>query len=175
MKKFLQVLMFLGLAAALATAQQTPARNKIYKVNFLVYELEDGKRINERTYTLPVTTMDGNPRNSSIAVGDRVPITVRVHEKEEEIQYIDTGLDLECNVTEQNEKFVVNSTITLSSVVALDQGGNQVRGGGDPVVRQIKQRFTTLVAPGKPTLVTSIDDVNSKKKLQVEVTATRLE
>src|SRR5579863_828334 len=112
MKKLLQLLTVFGLVAALA-AQETPhavARYKIYKVNFLIYELEDGKRINERTYSLPVTTLDGNPRDSSIDVGDRVPIVTK---EEGQIQYIDIGLTLECNVAEQNDKFVINSTLVL--------------------------------------------------------------
>lgn len=178
MKKLLQLLMVFGLVAALA-AQETPravAKYKIYKVNFLIYELEDGKRINERTYSLPVTTIDGNPRDSSVNVGDRVPIAVSKEGVNQQIQYIDIGLTLECSVTEQNDKFVVNSTLVVSSIILPDQAGNPVRDvGGDPVVRQIKQRFITQVAPGKPTLVTSIDDINSKKRLQVEVTASRLE
>jgi hypothetical protein len=175
MKNFLQLLMVFGFVVALA-AQETPhvaTKYKIYKVNFLVYELADGKRINERTYSLPVTSVDGNPRDSSINVGNRVPIAVK---EEGQIQYIDIGFTLECNVAEQNDKFVINSTLVLSSIVVPEQPGTESRGvGGDPVVRQVKQRFTTLVSPGKPTLVTSIDDVNSKKRLQVEVTASRLE
>lgn len=181
MKKCLQFLLVLTFAS-IALGQDTGTKadgsttaqplQKVYKVNFLIYELEDGKKINERAYTVPVMTQGGRPRDSSIKVGDRLPIMA----KEGQFQYFDVGLDIDCNVTEQGDKFIVSSNIEISSIVMPEQGHSDAGvSSGNPVVRQIKQRFITLVSPGKPAVVTSIDDVNSKKRLQVEVTANRLE
>jgi len=77
-------------------------------------------------------------------------------------------------VTEQEDKFIVHGSLELSSFALPDQGTDP-RSGGNPVLRNIRQSFTTLVSPGKPTLVTTMDDINSKKRLQVEVTATRID
>jgi hypothetical protein len=181
MKRFLQFILVLTLAS-ISVAQDASRKDssdaatrpsqRVYKLNFMIYELEDGKKMNERAYTVPVMTLDGRPRESSIKVGDRVPITT----KEGQFQYFDVGLNIDCSVTEQADKFIVTSDLEISSVVVPEQSAEARAGSsGNPVVRQIKQRSTTMVSPGKPTLVTSIDDVNSKKRLQVEVIATRIE
>lgn len=175
MKRSLRLLLVLGLLSAMIAAQDAPKHiQKVYKVVFLIYEMEDGKKINERTYTLPVNTVDGNSRDGSIRVGTRVPIETGTNSSDKTmIQYIDVGLDLDCNVTEQEDKFIVHGSVTLSSLVPPEQG-TDLKGSGMPVLRQIKQIFTTLVSPGKPTLATTLDDINSKKRMQVEITATRL-
>lgn len=170
MKRFLQLLLILGLVSVMAAQEGPKHLQRIYKVAFLIYEVEDGKKINERTYTLPVTNVDGSPRDSSIKVGTRVPIATG----EKQFQYLDVGLNIECNVTEQEDKFIVHGGVDLSSFALPEQGAN-TPSAGNPVLRNVRQSFTTLVVPGKPTLVTTMDDVNSKKRLQIEVTATRIE
>jgi len=171
MKRVLQFLLMMGCASMLV-AQEVPKRpiQKIYKVSFLIYELEDGKKINERTYSFPVTTVDGSPRDSHIRVGTRVPVTTG----EKQFQYLDVGLNIDCNVTEQADKFLVSSSLDISSFALPEQGADP-RGGGNPVLRNVRESFTTLVSPGKTAPVASIDDINSKKRLLVEVTATRIE
>lgn len=174
MKKFLRLLLILGLASIMA-AQEAPKHvQKIYKVVFLLYEVEDGKKINERTYTVPVTSVDGNPHDSSIRVGTRVPIVTGTAGDNTVYQYLDVGLNIDCNVTEQDNKFIVHGEVELSSLVLPDQGTDP-RISLQPVVRRIRQTFTTLVPPGKPTVVTASDDISSKKRVEVEITATRLE
>ena len=179
MKKLLQFLFVVSVvsAATLLTAQETPKKDapeahshKFYKVSFLIYELEDGKKINERTYNFPVSTDNGIGRRSSMRVGTRVPVVT----KETQVQYLDVGLDLSCDVNELADKLLVNSSVEITSFALPEQAADP-RSGGNPVFRNIRQNFTTVVTPGKPALVTTMDDVNSKKRMQVEVTATRIE
>jgi hypothetical protein len=172
MKRFLQLLMVLGLVSAVV-AQETPKGpiQKIYRVVFLIYEVEDGKKINERTYTLAVMSVDGKPRDSSMRVGTRVPIAGG----DKQVQYIDVGLSIGCNVTEQEDRFIVHGDVDLSSFAMRPDQDGSAPSGGNPVLRNVRETFTTLVVPGKPTTATTMDDINSKKRLQVEVTATRIE
>ncbi|HKE32303.1 MAG TPA: hypothetical protein VKD65_11310 [Candidatus Angelobacter sp.] len=175
MKRFFQLLWIFGLVSVMAAQEAPKHLQKIYKVVFLIYEVEDGKKINERTYTLPVTSVDGNPRDTTMSVGSRVPIaTAGTTGDKIQWQYIDIGLNIDCSVTEQEDKFIVRGGIVLSSL-AIPEQGIDPRSGGNPVVRQVKENFTTLVPPGKPTLVTTMDDINSKKRTQVEITATRIQ
>jgi len=177
MQRFLRLLLVIGLVSTIAGAQEVPKRpiQKIYKAVFLIYEIEDGKKINERTYTLPVTSVDGNTRDSTMRVGTRVPIATATSTGDKtQWQYVDVGLSIDCNVTEQADKFIVHGDVQLSSF-ALPEQGTDPRSGGNPVLRNIRQTFTTLVPAGKPTLATTMDDVNSKKRLQVEITVTRIE
>jgi hypothetical protein len=43
-----------------------------------------------------------------------------------------------------------------------------------PVVRQFKINASTLAIPGKAMVVGSVDDPNSKRQFQLEVTVTKL-
>jgi hypothetical protein len=43
-----------------------------------------------------------------------------------------------------------------------------------PVIRQIKINGDTLLVVGKPIVIGSVDDPNSKKQFQLEVTVTKL-
>jgi len=175
MKRFFQLLLIFGLVSVMAAQEAPKHLQKIYKVVFLIYEVEDGKKINERTYTLPVTSVDGNPRDTTMSVGSRIPIATAINTSDKTVwQYIDIGLNIDCSVTEQGDKFIVRGGIVLSSL-AMPEQGTDPRSGGNPVVREVRESFTTLVPPGKPTLVTTMDDINSKKRTQVEITATKVE
>ncbi|HWZ44439.1 MAG TPA: hypothetical protein VNW97_13260 [Candidatus Saccharimonadales bacterium] len=171
MKKLLQLVLVLALVGAMQAQDSRPKPVvKVYRVNFNIYELEDGKKTNERNYSLPVNSMDGIGRSGSIRVGTRVPIS----SGKDQILYLDVGMNMECEISEQSDKFILTSSLEISSFVLPDQNADS-RTGGNPVIRQVKQHFTALLSPGKPTLVTSIDDTASKKRLQVEATVTRVE
>jgi hypothetical protein len=43
-----------------------------------------------------------------------------------------------------------------------------------PIIRQLKVSGSTLALLGKPTIVGSMDDPNSKRQFQLEVTVTKL-
>jgi hypothetical protein len=147
---------------------------KAYKINFNIFELEDGKRVNERNYILPVNSVDGNGRSGSIKIGTRVPTITSNTKEGQQMQYLDVGLNLDCEVTDLGDKFVLTSQLEVSSYVMPDQHAD-ARLGGLPIIRQIREHFNTVLYPGKPTVVTSADDTNSKKRFQVEMTVTRIE
>ncbi len=179
--RFLFVLMSLSLlqaqdATPRKDAGEAPRRvTKVFKVIYNIYELEDGKKINERSYTLPVRTVGDNaPRPSNLKIGNRVPITSKETPQGSEFQYLDVGMNIECDVTEQSDKFIVFTGLDLSYVISADQIA-EPHTLNLPIIRSVKENSTTLVSPGKATLVTSIDDISSKKRMQVEVTVTRIE
>src|SRR5690348_7932835 len=115
MKKLLQFLFVISavFATSVLPAQETPKKDapeaprihKFYKLSFLIYELEDGKKINERSYTFPAIT---EGRRSSMKIGTRVPIVVKESQvqgvKESQVQYLDVGLDISCDLSEVADK-----------------------------------------------------------------------
>lgn len=171
MKRIMRFLFVLVFVPFLVAQEGAPRRvHRIYKASFVIYELENGKRINERSYVLPVTTVDGNPRDSVLKTGTRVPIVAG----DNQITYLDAGISIDCNITEQGEKYIVFTAIEITSVAPPEPVADP-RVGNNPVLRTIKENSSTLVYPGKPTVVASVDDVNSKKRIQIEVTVTRVE
>ena|SRR5436305_1990530 len=180
MKKLLQLLLVLTFVSALqaqppATQEPKPAETP-YKLNLKVYELEDGKKINERSYVFPaVATLQGQrSRPSGIKVGVRTPVTTSDSDKGRSFQYLDVGINIECTLEDLDGKLTASLSLEMSNFALPDQQEDPRR-GGDPVIRQLKQNFRVQIPPGKPVLLTSLDDINSKKRTQIELTATKFE
>ena len=72
------------------------------------------------------------------------------------------------NVHELDQKLAMSVTAEVSSLPA----GADLSSSLDPLIRQFKWNADVLVTPGAPTAIFSSDDVGSKTKVQVEMTAT---
>jgi hypothetical protein len=141
----------------------TPQR--FYHLLFTVEEVGDsGKIINSRVYT----TSASEHNYQQIRTGTRVPI--KTNDKGE-VQYIDIGVNIDCkNVHEVDGKLSAEITADISSVASKVETPNLM-----PIVRQNRWTATVLVPLGKPRVIFSSDNLQDKGKLQVELTATRLD
>lgn len=147
-----------------------PAMPPTYKLAISIYELQEGKRINQRDYSLLLQADDRG--GNKLKIGTRAPITVA----NDSVTYTDVGLDVECSLVETaNNKVAVRVDLTLTSFAIPEQNTDPRTAGLRPVLRGVTQRFRAALTPGKPQVVTSVDDVNSNKRMQVEITATRVE
>ncbi len=134
-----------------------------YRLDFSVNELEDGKKINTRQYSLNLNADDAN----EIKIGTRVPID----SKQGEFQYIDVGTSIWCRIGERSDGIPLSVRAEISNFAMPDQGsGHEFR----PVIRQLKINASTLALLGKPLVVGSVDDPNSRRQFQLEVTVTKL-
>ena len=140
-----------------------------YKLAFVIYELDDGKRINQRDYTM-VAVLQGE--RGTLKIGTRVPVASG---GEKQFTYIDVGLDIRCLLREHEAgKLQAVIDLNMSSFALPEQSSNQ-GGSNMPILRNTSLTVHPVLTPGKPAMVASLDDVNSKKRMQVEVTATRFE
>jgi hypothetical protein len=64
--------------------------------------------------------------------------------------------------------------LSLPAHTNLDVNSGKRAGALPPVVRQIKINGDTLLVLGKPIVIGSVDDPNSNKQFQLEVTVTKL-
>jgi hypothetical protein len=151
-----------------ATVVREGAARSAYRLDFKVYEIENGKRTNERAYTM-MASVPG--RWSHVNVGTRVPVATAPGEKS---QYLNVGVELRCQLEEQAGKLFAHVRMELSSFALPEQSAG-TSGSNLPVLRNTTSEVETGITPGKPQIVASADDVNSKKKLQLELTATRIE
>jgi hypothetical protein len=160
----------LAVSVALAlplAAQETPARSErphaSFRLDYQIYEMEGGKRVNERSYTQLVN--EGGSGN--LRVGSRVPVPAG----EKGIQYMDVGLRINSRISEKEAGDVVlDADVDVSSFAIPEQADLKT----SPVVRTLSQNVSTRPPLGRPTLLSSVDDVNSRKRTQVEVTVTRV-
>jgi len=197
MKVFARILFVLALTGTLLAQQPTkdtsdqptkdqPAKNEVlagregmtgnfFKLAFVMYELEDGKRTNQRDYMM-IGRTDNQP--SSIRVATKIPITTEEKGNDKSYTYTDVGLRINCSMKEQvDSRMQLHCDIEMSSLVRPEQIASATgnAGPGVPVLRSTRTESWALMTPGKPTILTTVDDINSAKRLQIEVTATKVD
>ena len=137
-----------------------------YQLSFSVQEIaESGKVSNSRVYTTSIATNSHD--RQMIRTGDKVPL--RTDDKGN-LQYLDVGVNIDClNAQEINGKFAVQITVNISTPT---KGTDE---SAPPVIRQNQWSANVLVPVAKPTVIFSSDHLQDKGKIQVELTATRID
>jgi len=111
--------------------------------------------------------------SNEIKIGTRVPLVSASNPNvsaTSQWQYLDVGTNIWAQLREhRNEWFL----LVRSDVSNLDTSNESEHAKVlNPIVRQIKISGSTLLVVGKPILIGSMDDPNSKRQFQLEVTAT---
>jgi hypothetical protein len=186
MKSFIRIVVVLALATSLfaqppskpadqekqdVDRQEQKLPDNFYRLSFALYELQDNKRINERNYMV-IGKTDGHPA-PSIRIATRIP----VYSEEKKMNYIDAGLNLSCNLYQQpGGKVLAQCDINVSGFIAQSQMPEfRNTGPAAPILRSTASNAMAILTPGKPMLIASIDDINSTKRMQIELTATKIE
>ncbi len=150
--------------AAKKPAEEVDRPASAYRLDFSVNEIEDGKKVNTRQYSMNLNAKD----NNEIKIGTRVPVEM----KQGEMQYIDVGTRIWSRVEERDNGFLLLSVRSEISNFAIPDQAN--RSNSMPLLRQMQINASTIASPGKPIVIGSVDDPNSKRQFQLEVTATKL-
>ena len=144
-----------------ATTVQKPL--VAYRIELNVREIEGGKRLNSRNYTMVVE--DGSYGRTR--VGNRVPVLTQ----EKNYNYYDVGMNIDCRPRGREDDVELDLGVELSSIVPQEQPQTAA---ANPVLRQQRSNVSSVVTLGKPTLVASMDDVLSNRRYEIEVTATKV-
>jgi len=153
------------LSAQEAKPPSTGSVNAVYKLDYVFSEVQNGKRINTRSYT----TLLRVGERGSIRLGNRVPVLTGANNA---FQYLDIGVNIDCRV----EPAIVDAGIALftsvdmSSVAPEQPGENRT---GNPIVRQTKVQMDNIIPLDKKTLLGSADEVDGTGRFEFEVTVTR--
>ena len=151
-----------------AQEQKPPASNSTYKLDYVFSELQDNKRVNTRSYTVLVRVTN----KAVLKLGTRVPIAVGSKEDTNQIQYLDIGQSIDSRVKQELDSAIdLETTADTSSVVTEPQPSNRT---GDPVIRQVRYDMENVVPLGRLTLLGSADEIDGTRRLQIEVTATKV-
>lgn len=148
------------------TAEQEAARDlNNYRVKYKVDEVENGKTINSRSYTMMVKVGS----TATVRIGNRVPYGV----SKNAIQYQDVGMNIDCNISKREGSLVIHSKVAMISVVGKGAGTSfESYPSPNPVFGQFELENNTLVTIGKPSFVGSADDVVSNRRYEIQVTVT---
>ena len=151
------------------TAADQPQVRDTYRLDYTITELEDGKKLNSRTYTL--TCQDDS--KGVLKVGSRVPISTGASPGGGSINltYLDVGMNIDATVRPHPAgQLVLRSMVEMSSI-ADTTAPNQAAA---PVIRQFRSDSENAVPVGRPVVIAVADDVASHRQFQIQVVATRL-
>jgi hypothetical protein len=159
-------------AAAQEPAKQTEAQpipTDSYKVEFTVNELDDGKKINSRSYSMQmgaaVPLHWTNLRQ--VRVGSRVPVAVEAGK----FQYEDVGMSIDCRLMPLGTGEVSIDTNWKYSSLGDEQ--DPKHDPQHPVVREVRSDVEAVVPLDKPTVISEMDDVASTHRFVFEVKVTK--
>jgi len=145
--------------AGVALAEEAAPPDKFYKLDFVMKEVEAGKVLNSRSYSVIISGRESD--RASIRTGSKVPFN-----SGNMVQYADIGVNIDCiHVHELGDNLTMQVEADLSNIP-------QEQPGNPPVVRQDKWNSMVIVPLRKPTTLFSSDDPASRQQVQLELTAT---
>lgn len=152
---------------------QNPEDDKAFKLSFVVRELdENGKVANSRSYDTMITTGSGRP--PSIRVGSKIPIAMGQNSSGHfDYTYIDVGINFDIsNIHMVGDRLALGISGQISSY-DTSRDDPKVVNTAPKVILQ-NTWYCNVLAPIEHRVIFSGDDLTSKRKLQVELTATRV-
>ena len=165
-------------AASRSGSSDARARDT-YKLNYTVTELEDGKKLNTRTYSLMCeneASSQASRWGAHLRVGSRVPVATgsfvpAPSNGGTQFQYIDIGMNIDANMNTMDDGgLTLASTVEMSSVAESGVAGTST----NPVIRQLRASTNSVLTPDKPIILSTADDVGSKRRFEVQVVATKV-
>ena len=139
-----------------------------YRIDFSIAELEDGKKINSRHYSMDLNSGSWN----EIKIATRIPVVTEAYSGKPDVtqfQYIDVGTTISTRLEERGDELALDVHAEFSNIASTSEQHSP-----QPIIRQIKISGSTLAEAGKPVAIGAVDDPNSNRTFQLEATATRL-
>lgn len=139
------------------------AQKRYYELNFVVRELENGRVINTRSYSIIYSNERG-----SLRAGEKVPFNSGAPGSTQ-WQQLDVGVNIDSrSLEEMGDRVSLCITADISSILS---NGDENR-APVPVLRNNRWDSRVLVPIRQPTVVFSSDDPASKRKMQLQLTVT---
>jgi type II secretory pathway component GspD/PulD (secretin) len=159
----------LALAQKLINDLDRPKKN--YRLTYTVTELDGSKLIGTEHYAMIMTS----GQESTLKLGSKIPIATGSYSNggnssagvQTQFTYVDVGMNFDATLIAMGENTMLKSSVEQSSAAPekSDIGGVQ-----EPIIRQASLRGETLLVPGKPVMLGSMDIPGSTSRLQIEVT-----
>lgn len=146
-----------------AKPPQSVSGNSTYKLDFVLTEMQNGKRINSRAYSM--LTREGE--NAKIRLGDRVPVPASGGQ----YQYVEIGTNLDARPAKEVEGGLPLRVLASVESMLPEQQGEKLP---VPMVRHLSYEVDAVVPLGRQTLISSADELVGERHLQIEVTAVKV-
>lgn len=139
---------------------------KIYRLTYTTSEMDGGKRIGSQHFSLVVVpgvrTVLKQGSRVPVVTGSTAPGTTT---SKTDVTYLDVGLNIDASVDSYGDGVRLRTKIEQSGVAEERSG----LGTEDPVIRQTLMEGTSILSPGKPLTLGSLDVLGSTRHMDVEV------
>jgi hypothetical protein len=142
-----------------------PSPRHFYRLDFVLREMDDGKALNQRTFTMGVSADPADTRERTwwnLRAGTRLPVS-----DQKGTNFIDVGVNLDVTAKDADNALQLEVTSEISSV-ATDAAPNT-----PPAIRQLKVKGAVLAPLGRPTIIFTADDPASRHQFELQVTPAR--
>lgn len=134
-----------------------------YRLDFSISELRGQKPMASHQYSMTINSGE----TSNLKIGTRVPVAIN---NATQFQYLDVGTSIWCRAQERAGDLMLTVRSDISSIDL----GDAVKTVNQSRVEQVSINGSTVVAPGKPAMIGSVDDPSSERQFRLQVTATQL-
>lgn len=140
---------------------------KTYRLIYTVTELDDGKRVGTQHFSMVVVSS----QRTTLKQGSKVPVATGTSSAtgspstQTQFTYLDVGLNLDATLDEFSNSVQLRTKVEQSSLGA----DKSIAGIQEPVVRQTVLEGTSILTPGKPLILGSLDIPDSTRRLDIEV------
>lgn len=170
------ILALVSLLAPVVHAQDSLGEPAVYKVEFTIRDASHAAAQTGGHYVLLV----GANEKGYFKVGEKVPYATSSFQPGAgaggpppvmQYTYLDTGMNIECRITEMNGKITLIAQLDIS---AVQHDKTVAMNPPNPTVAQIRLSARALMTPGKPLQIVSLDDPVTMKRFDVEAKVTKL-
>jgi len=140
---------------------------KTYRLTYTITEIDDGKRTGTQHFSMVLVS----GQRTTMKEGSKIPVaTGTVSETgspstQTQFTYLDIGLNFDATLDES-----VNGVRLRSKAEQSSLGTDKIIAGvNEPVVRQAVLEGTSILTPGKPLILGSLDIPDSTRRMDIEV------
>jgi type II secretory pathway component GspD/PulD (secretin) len=158
----------MALAQKLLNELDRPKKN--YRLTYTVTELDGSKQIGTQHFAMVAVS----GQETVLKQGSKIPVATGSYSAggttpagvQTQFTYIDVGMNFDATLTEMGNNAMLKSAVEQSSVAPKT---SDIAGVQEPIVRQSSLKGESLLAPGKPLALGSMDIPGSTSRLQIEV------
>ena len=156
-------------AAADSPAESASQPAYYYRLEFVIREMDREKPVDTRNYIL----LAQSGVSAKLTAGSEVPYAAGSFSTAnsgttKNIQYRSVGISIYCTVKEGNDGPQLEFGLNISDALPPEKDSDT------PSFRNVTINSRALLALGKPTTVSVVEDPGSRHRFQVDVTATKL-
>jgi hypothetical protein len=150
-------------AVSIPLAFAQSAAGTAYRIDFNLRDKAGAAPAVSRQYSMLVE--EGGSGN--VRIGTKIPYAVNPNQ----FQYADIGVNLDCKLHERGSSIALNVNVEISDTLVPTDPKTPP---GQPIINQFRSGVSTVVQPGKPTVILSLDGANGNHKYEVEATVNRV-